>query len=151
MPDDDAPLPPTRLRDLAQWQVSKVSTLGARLTATRMPLHGRADFAILAALDEYGALSQAELGRRLGLDRNDVNGVINRLASAHQVVRKTDPTDRRRNIITLTAAGAVYLAELEAHADDVQHELLHALDDDEQRQLRDLLAKLLAGHTPQPA
>ena len=28
-----------RLRDLTQWQVSKISTLGARLTAMRMPLN----------------------------------------------------------------------------------------------------------------
>ncbi|AMM22578.1 hypothetical protein AX769_20595 [Frondihabitans sp. PAMC 28766] len=116
-----------------------------------MPLHGRADFAILSALDEYGPLSQAELGRRLGLDRNDVNGVVNRLDAAEQVVRETDPADRRRNIITITRAGSAHLSVLDGHAADVQAELVHTLDESERRQLHALLTKVLAGHTPQPA
>src|ERR1700733_11003010 len=106
MPDTDSPLqPPARLRGLASWQASKVSTLGARLTARRMPLGARADFAVLAALEEYGPLSQAEIGRRLGLDRNDVNGILNRLQTGHLVDRQPDPADRRRNVVTLTDAG----------------------------------------------
>src|SRR5690349_3190768 len=96
---DRTPRPPERLRRLASWQASKASTLGARLTARRMPLSARADFAVLAALEEYGPLSQAEIGRRLGLDRNDVNGVLGRLDRGHQVERQVDPADRRRNVV----------------------------------------------------
>jgi DNA-binding MarR family transcriptional regulator len=151
MPDDASPLPPARLRDLTQWQMSKISTLGARLTASRMPRHGRADYAVLAALDEYGPLSQAELGRRLGIDRNDVNAVVNRLEGGAQVDRQTDPADRRRNIITLTGDGSTYLDELVRQADDVQDELLQALDTAERRQLQALLSQVLAGHSQQPA
>jgi DNA-binding MarR family transcriptional regulator len=143
--------PPARLRGLASWQASKVSTLGARLTAQRMPLGARADFAVLAALEEYGALSQAELGRRLGLDRNDVNGILNRLDSGRLVDRQPDPADRRRNVVTLTAAGKRQLAELQRHADAVQDELLAGLDAKERRQLHVLLTKLLERHQPQPA
>ena len=148
---DHAVQPPARLRGLASWQASKTSTLGARLTARRMPLSARTDFAVLAALEEYGALSQAEIGRRLGLDRNDVNGVLNRLESRHQADRQTDPADRRRNVVTLTPAGRRHLEELQQHADAVQDELLAGLDAAERRQLHALLAKLLDGHRPQPA
>src|ERR1700755_806086 len=114
---DDAPRPPARLRALASWQTSRVSTLGARLFARHMPLGARADFAVLAALEEYGPLSQAGLGRRLrlerraarglrlGLDRNDVNGIVNRLEQQHRIERRADPADRRRNIVTMTGAG----------------------------------------------
>jgi MarR family transcriptional regulator, lower aerobic nicotinate degradation pathway regulator len=147
----DAPQPPARLRGLASWQASKVSTLGARLTARRMPLGARADFAVLAALEEYGSLSQAEIGRRLGLDRNDVNGVLNRLEGCHQVDRQADPADRRRNVVTLTAAGRLHLEEIQQHANAVQDELLAGLDATERGQLRALLAKLLDGHKPQSA
>ena len=148
---DDALRPPARLRELASWQTNKVSTLGARLTARRMPLGARADFAVLAALEEHGPLSQAEIGRRLGLDRNDVNGVVNRLQGRQQIDRQPDPADRRRNVVTLTATGRRYLAELQEHADAVQDELLAGLDADERRQLQSLLAKLLDSHQPQPA
>jgi MarR family transcriptional regulator, lower aerobic nicotinate degradation pathway regulator len=152
MANVDPPLrPPARLRELATWQASKVSTLGARLTARRMPLGARADFAVMAALEEYGALSQAELGRRLGLDRNDVNAVLNRLQTQHHVDRQADAADRRRNIVTLTAAGSRHLEELQQHADAVQDELLHGLTATERQQLHSLLAKLLDSHKPQPA
>ena len=143
--------PPARLRELASWQANKVSTLGARLTAQRMPLSARADFAVLAALEEYGALSQAEIGRRLGLDRNDVSGIINRLQGCGQIDRRADPANRRRNLVTLSEAGRQHLGELQGHAEAVQAELLAGLDAAEQRQLRDLLAKLLDSHQPQPA
>jgi MarR family transcriptional regulator, lower aerobic nicotinate degradation pathway regulator len=148
---EDSLRPPARLRGLVSWQASKVSTLGARLTAQRMPLGARADFAVLAALEEYGTLSQAEIGRRLGLDRNDVNGVLNRLEGDHRVDRKVDPADRRRNIVSLTADGRRHLAELQRHADAVQDELLTGLDATERRQLNSLLTKLLDSHKPQPA
>ena len=148
---EDAVQPPARLRELASWQASKVSTLGARLFARRMPLSARADFAVLAALQEYGPLSQADIGRRLGLDRNDVNAILNRLQARDQAARQADPADRRRNIVTLTDAGRRYLADLQQHADDVQDELLAGLDAAERRQLQGLLAKLLSSHRPQPA
>ncbi len=152
MADDADPVqPPARLRGLASWQTNKVSTLGARLTAQRMPLRARADFAVLAALEEYGALSQADLGRRLGLDRNDVNGVLNRLQAAGHVDRQLDPADRRRNVITLTGPGRGHLEDLQRHADAVQDELLAGLDPAERRRLHALLGKVLGGHQPQGA
>ncbi|NBH06533.1 MarR family transcriptional regulator [Amycolatopsis sp. SID8362] len=143
--------PPARLHGLVSWQANKVATLGARLTAERMPLGARADFAVLAALEEYGALSQAEIGRRLGLDRNDVSGILARLAGSHRVDRHADPDNRRRNLVTLTAAGRRYLEELQQHADAVQAELLAGLSRTEQRQLQALLGKLLDSHSAQPA
>lgn len=148
---DDVVHPPVRLLELTQWQVSKVATLGARLTSHRIPLGGRADFAVLAALEEFGPLSQAELGRRLGLDRNDVNVVINRLQQAGLVDRQANPADRRRNTITINPAGTAHLAHLQAHADSVQNELLNGLSERERRQFQKLLTKILTSHAPEPA
>jgi DNA-binding MarR family transcriptional regulator len=145
------PQPPARLRALASWQASKMSTLGARMTGRRMPLGARADFAVLAALEEYGSLSQAELGRRLGLDRNDVNAVLNRLEGRDHVDRQADSADRRRNVVTLRPPGRLHLDELQRHADAVQDELLRGLDAGERAQLLALLAKVLNSHQPQSA
>ncbi len=149
--EGDEMRPPARLRTLASWQASKTSTLGARLTSTRMPLSARADFAILAALEEYGPLSQAELGRRLGLDRNDVNAILNRLQPSQHVDRGVDPGDRRRNIVALTDTGHRHLEQLQLLADAVQDELLRGLSVTERRQLHMLLEKLLSSHQGQPA
>ena len=148
---DDDPRPPARLRKLASWQAHKVSVLGARLTARHMPLTARSDFAVLAALEECGGLSQADLGRRLGLDRNEVSGIVTRLADGAHVSRQANPADRRRNVVTITAAGQRYLDAIQRYADAAQDELLADLDPAERCQLNDLLAKLLASHHGQPA
>lgn len=148
---DNAVRPPARLRGLTSWQASKVSTLGARLFAQRIPLPARSEFAVLAALEEYGPLSQADIGRRLGLDRNDVNAILGRLEARDQVDRQPNPANRRRNIVTLTAPGTRRLEEIQQHADAVQDELLAGLDAAERRQLQSLLTKLLESHAPQSA
>jgi DNA-binding MarR family transcriptional regulator len=148
---DDGVQPPARLRRLTSWQANKVSILGARMTARHMPLTARSDFAVLAALEEYGALSQADLGRRLGLDRNDVSGIVTRLESDRHVDRQVDPANRRRNVVTLTTSGKRYLEDIQQHADAAQDELLTGLSTTERQQLNELLAKLLNGHRAQPA
>lgn len=142
--------PPTRLRALVSWQANKVATIGARLTAAHMALGARTDFAILAALQEYGPLSQAELGRRLGLDRNDVSTVLTRLDHQAAVSRRPDPADPRRNHVSITATGLRTLRELQAHADVVQDDLLAGLNEGEKAQLRALLDRVLASHPTPP-
>ncbi|WNF01414.1 MULTISPECIES: MarR family transcriptional regulator [Streptomyces] len=143
--------PPARLRALTSWQASRVSTIGARMTARYMPLTARSDFAVLAALEEYGALSQADLGRRLGLDRNDVSGIVTRLQTGGHLDRQADPGDRRRNLVTINQAGRRYLEQIQRNADKAQAELLSSLDEDERGQLHALLVKALEGHKPEPA
>ena len=151
MSEDVRQEPPLRLRRLVSWQASKVSTVGARLTARRMALGERTEFAVLAALEEGGQLSQAELGRRLGLDRNDVNGVLNRLQERQAIDREPDRADRRRNVVTLSASGRQHLWHLQEHANAVQDELLAGLDDSERQHLQLLLDKVLRHHPGQPA
>lgn len=142
---------PARLRALASWQAGRVATLGARLTATHMALEARSDFAVLAALDELGALSQAEIGRSLGLDRANVNRIVTRLEREGLLQRTPDPHDGRRLALTATADGVAHLADLERRAARVQDELLVALDAEEREQLRRLLDQVLAAHPAQPA
>lgn len=143
--------PPARLRALTSWQAHRVSTIGARMTARHMPLTARSDFAVLAALEEYGPLSQADLGRRLGMDRNDVSGIVTRLQAGGHVERQIVPDDRRRNLVTMNQAGVRYLEDIQLNADKAQAELLSGLDADERRQLHALLAKTLEAHKPEPA
>ena len=148
--DDDLE-PPARLRALTSWQAHKISTIGARMTARSMPLSARSDFAVLAALEEYGALSQADLGRRLGLDRNDVSGIVTRLQARGHIERQADPGDRRRNLVTINRSGLRYLEQIQLNADEAQAELLSGLDAHERRQLHALLTKTLEAHKQEPA
>jgi DNA-binding MarR family transcriptional regulator len=116
-----------------------------------MPAESRSDFAVLASLVEQGELSQADLGRILGLDRNNVNGIVTRLEAADQIERRTDPSDRRRNIVTVTPSGRTHFAALQQHAAAVQNELLTGLNAAERQQLIDLLDRVLAAHPALPA
>ena len=149
MPDEPSPVlnpwpQPARLGRLPSWLVSQVSLQASRHTAQLLDQPGvRTDFAVLAALEEYGPLSQAELGRRLGLDRKDVNGVLDRLQHSSHVDRQADADDRRRNIVTLTPSGRRHLDELEHQLDAVQDQLLAPLTPAERQQLIQLLQQLL--------
>ncbi|MCX7521398.1 MarR family transcriptional regulator [Microbacterium sp. STN6] len=150
MADNDATQPPARLRALLSWQVNKADIVGTRLTGARIPATGRADFAVLAALEEYGPISQADLGRRLGLDRNRINGITTRLDDNAHISRTTDPADRRRNVVTITPSGRRYLEELQAATDVAQAELAMKLSAAESEQLQKLLEKLLDAHPGLP-
>ncbi|WP_157487589.1 MarR family winged helix-turn-helix transcriptional regulator [Leifsonia sp. Root112D2] len=151
MSDNETTTPPARLRALISWQANRVNILGSRLTGTRMPATGRADFAVLAALEERGPISQADLGRQLGLDRNTINGIVTRLDDGGQIQRATDATDRRRNTVAITPLGRRYLDELQAATDTVQAELAAPLTAAEVAQLQTLLGKILDAHPGLPA
>jgi DNA-binding MarR family transcriptional regulator len=103
-------------------------------------------FAVLAALEEEGAASQAALGRRVWLDRSDLHAVLNDLEAAGLVARVRDEQDRRRNVVRLTAAGSERLRELEARVGAAQDALLAPLSDHERDELRRLLTRLVDAH-----
>ncbi len=100
---------------------------------------------LLASLADEGPASQAELGRRTGIDPSDVVAAVNDLEGQRFVIRARDPHDARRNVITLTAAGKKELARLDAVVADIQERFLAPLTDAERQQLHRLLEKL-AGH-----
>ena len=142
---------PLRLRRLVSWEANKVATIGTRLTSQRMTANERGDFAVLAALQEFGDLSQADIGRRLVLDRKDVNTIATRLERDGYVRRRTDLDDRRRKVLVPTPAGLAHLDRLQAHADEVQKSLLVGLTSAEQDELVRLLDLVHTAHGPQPA
>jgi MarR family transcriptional regulator, lower aerobic nicotinate degradation pathway regulator len=143
--NDDAT--PARLQAKPTWLISQVSTRAHRLLTERLAAEGARGyhFRLLAALAEFGPSSQADLGRHAGLDRSDVVAAINELAAQGLVERAADPTDRRRNVVTMTPAGAARLERLDAVLDAVQEELLASLSPAERAELTWLLTRILAG------
>ena len=103
-------------------------------------------YRLLAALAESGPASQAELGRRSGIDRSDVVASVNELAEAGFVERATDPADRRRNVVTMTPAGAGQLQRLDGVLTRIQDHLLAPLSADERDELARLLGRVLDHH-----
>jgi DNA-binding MarR family transcriptional regulator len=140
---------PARLRGKPGWLISKTSVLARRLVVDAMTaVGGRAyHFALLAALEEFGPASQIALGQRCGIDRSDTHAMLTELADQGLVTRAPDPADKRRNVITMTPAGARRLEELDAALAAVQDDLLRPLSPAERDQLTELLTRVIGARS----
>jgi DNA-binding MarR family transcriptional regulator len=136
--------PPRRLTMLPSWLAGQAAQQASRLVSDALGEEGyrRHHFAVMTALAEDGAASQAELGRRVWLDRSDLHAVLNELERDGLVARKQDERDRRRNLVELTPAGVKTLRRLDARVDAAQEEFLAALTAAERREVLRLLAVL---------
>ena len=136
---------PARLRALPSWLINQAAIAANRRTDRALADTGsrRYDFAMLAALDEVGPSSQADLGRCTGIDRSDVVAAINAMVDRGFVDRSPDPADGRRNVVTLTPAGSEHLKRVSGLLADAQSELLHALSADESKTLVELLRRVV--------
>ena len=108
------------------------------------------DFRLLAALEQYGPSSQADLGRHTGIDRSDVVGTVNDLVDHGWAQRRPDPVDRRRNVVSITKRGVAALERLDVVLDDVQAQMLAPLTPNERTALVRLLAKLVPSNDSLP-
>ena len=72
-----------------------------------------------------------------------MHAMLNELAGQGHVARTSDPADRRRNLITLTASGRRRLDELDTTLPGVQHDILDALSAAERDTLTALLTRIL--------
>ncbi|MFF4772917.1 MarR family winged helix-turn-helix transcriptional regulator [Microtetraspora fusca] len=139
---------PSRLMNTPSWLITQTATHAHRMVSEGLSAaEARAyHYRLLAALEEFGPASQAALGRRCGVDRSDMVSMINELADRRLLERAPDPSDRRRNIITITAAGLRQLRRLDDVLAEVQDVLLAPLSAEERDQLAGLLARVLRHH-----
>jgi DNA-binding MarR family transcriptional regulator len=139
---------PTRVTQLPTWLLSQTSAHAHRLLVGRLSALGARgyDYRVLASLDELGPTSQADLGRGTGIHLSDMVGCLNDLEAAGYVERTPDPTDRRRNVVTITPAGRERMHRLAREVDLAQDDLLAPLEADERAQLTALLVRLLDHH-----
>jgi|SRR4051812_2181713 DNA-binding MarR family transcriptional regulator len=146
---DHRPSPPARIADRPTWLISRTYARSSGLLAAAFESSGRGlrsyHYRLLAALEEYGPASQADLGRGTGMDRSDVTGVLSELESRRLVVRSVDPGHKRRNIVTITPSGIEQLLELDKVIEDVQEQVLRPLTGPQRQQFIALMRKLLAG------
>jgi MarR family transcriptional regulator, lower aerobic nicotinate degradation pathway regulator len=136
---------PARLMAKPSWLISEVSRLAHPLLTDALAAAGSRGYhyRLLAALAEFGPASQASLGRQAGMDRSDVAAAVNELVAGGLAQRAPDPADRRRNVISITPAGAARLRRLDGLVAGVQDELLAPLSPAERQQLIRLLNRIL--------
>jgi DNA-binding MarR family transcriptional regulator len=104
------------------------------------------DLAVLSILAE-AALSQAEIGSLLDVNRTVMISVIDRLEAAGLVHRERDPADRRRYALRITTEGGTALAEMRESARRAEQTLTAPLTGAEHRRLNEFL-RLIARDEP---
>ena len=138
---------PSRIRDRPTWLISRTyarshGLLNDGFAASDSGLRSY-HYRLLAALEEWGPIGQADLGRRTGVDRSDVVSILGDLERLGLTARTVDPTNRRRNIVSITRTGSEQLRSLDDVIDGVQEKVLAPLSPNERRQLTRLLRKLV--------
>ena len=99
-------------------------------------------WAALAKLAEFGALSQNLLGRETAMDAATIKGVVDRLLKRGFVTATPDPGDARRMLISISAQGLAAVEQGAAAALAITAETLKPLNTAERRLLLDLLRRL---------
>jgi DNA-binding MarR family transcriptional regulator len=127
--------------------LSRVSGLFARATNEVLAGHGlrvRSYSVLLLAADADGGLSQRELADVLGLDPSQVVLLVDDLTAAGLVERHPSPADRRTKLVAATSAGRIVRDAAAADVGAVRARKLASLAAGEQRDLHQMLSRLLA-------
>jgi DNA-binding MarR family transcriptional regulator len=135
---------PASLLDLTAYRLS-LAGKAARAAATARLAEDdlrMGDVAVLASLRDDGPAAQRTLGQRLGLDPSDVVRVLDALEQRGWVRRERDPADRRRSIVSTTAAGEDALDDALAACREAEEAVLWPLSARERATLHDLTGRL---------
>jgi MarR family transcriptional regulator, lower aerobic nicotinate degradation pathway regulator len=136
---------PQRLRGTTFWLLGRAARQAEQVTQERLFAAGlrRGFYGVLATLEEFGPAAQAEMGRRLGIDPSDMVAILNDLERAGYVSRERDPDDRRRNSVTMTAAGREALDRFDEAIAAAQDALLASFSPADREQFVALLERVL--------
>src|SRR3954463_3915686 len=102
-------------------------------------------FQILGLLHDHGGQAQRDLMAEMDVDPSILVTLLNPLEADGLVARERDPADRRRHLVTLTAAGERALDSASRAQKDTEDQLFASLDDDQRGQLSALLIALRDG------
>lgn len=136
-----------RPQELLDRPVFLLGYLGSSVKALAFEAFERAganlhDLGILALLDEGATDTQAAIADALEIDRGQLVGVLDDLEDQGLIERHRDPKDRRRHMVSLTAAGRRRLEKLRSVLQQMEDEILEPLDAKGRSTLRSLLLEL---------
>ncbi|WSJ72122.1 MarR family winged helix-turn-helix transcriptional regulator [Kitasatospora sp. NBC_01250] len=107
--------------------------VGSELTAPQ--------FAVLDALESEPGADQRTVGELASLDKATMAEMVSRLVRRGLVLRRRDPSDGRRNLLSLSPTGQELLHSAAAGVAEVERLLLEPLDPAEHQPAIALLAK----------
>lgn len=136
----------------------EVVGLAGRLKSVRRQFDRRANLpggerAVLHVLDAHWPLTTSQIARRMGLSRQHVQTVLNRLRTRRYVESSPNPAHRRSPTWQLSATGRMTLQQLERTETDWLRAVIGDLDVGQLRAAADLLRQLrksLPAREPSP-
>jgi MarR family transcriptional regulator, temperature-dependent positive regulator of motility len=118
-----------------------------RSTEELLGMHMRHLMALSYVRDHDGG-PQQELAEALCMDANNVVLLLNELEDQAFVARRRDTADRRRHVVQLTPKGRSALEGAEHAQEEIEDEVLGALDAEERATLWRLLGRALYAAEP---
>ena len=109
------------------------------------------DYSVLAILAEGDRETQATIANALSLDPSRLVALLDSLEQRALIARQRDPQDRRRHVVSITAAGKRQLSRLRQMAKQLDDEFLAPLDPESRKTLHELLLRLAAHNDPRCA
>ncbi len=128
---------PFRLSVLANRMTRAVALVYMRRYHLSAP-----EWRTLAVLGRFGAMTANSVVERTAMDKVRVSRAVTRLLQLGHITRRTDPKDRRRAILDLTASGQSVYRQIVPRALAVEAEMLAALTDEERAALEATISKL---------
>ena len=140
----------TRLRDSVlggdlSFLLARANALTLAAANAALAQHGlkARSYSVLALAADDGRPTQRELAEFLRLDPSQVVALVDELERRQLVERRTDPADRRANVLVATDAGRALFARARESAHAVELGRLAAVTPEDHERLAELL-RLLA-------
>ncbi|MFT4197997.1 MAG: MarR family winged helix-turn-helix transcriptional regulator [Pseudoxanthomonas sp.] len=136
------------LLDLEHLLSYRLSVLSNRVSSTISGEYYRrhrlaiTEWRVMAVLGRYPGLSASEVSERTAMDKVAVSRAVARLLERGFIERQTHGDDRRRSVLSLSAAGITVYEEIAPMVVECQQRLVSPLSEDERRQLETLIDKL---------
>lgn len=157
MPDRGAPLPPPAERtgegprvdpsvdSEITWLLHRAAQRMHTVTGEQAEQHGLQlrEYIVLSALHKSPGLTQAELGRALGLDKTTLMSQLDRLERRELVVRRSDPRDRRVRFPEITEQGEAVRGRVARACATAEDAALSSLTAEQVRVFRRLLVGII--------
>ena len=127
------------------WLLNRAAQRMRAATGEQAEKHGiqLRDYIVLSALDLTPNLTQAELGKALGLDRTTLMSQLDRLERMGLVVRRSDPRDRRARIPEITNEGNAVRLKVDIDCARAEAAVLKNFSHDQVQMFRKMLFEII--------